>query len=42
MEIVFICSVCFVGVISFVLKALLIQTNDEKERKMVPSFSEIN
>lgn len=42
MEIVFICSVCLVRFFSFFLKASLIQTNDEKEEKMVPSFSEIN
>lgn len=41
MEIVFICSGFFVGFFPFFFKPLLIQTNDEKEQKMVPSFSGI-
>lgn len=40
MEIVFICSVWFVGF--FLLEGIVIQTKDEKEQKTVPSFSEIN
>lgn len=40
MEFVFICLFDYRSVLCFFLKALFVQTNYEKEQKMVPLFSE--